>query len=140
MTPLRLFRPFILLSAAFGVSSTAVDYFVADLMSPELSSARDNEPMFCFIENYPIISLAILLPWLAAALAGVVGLFLFKPWGRTLSLYSTVLGVFLIPFLGPVVSSGVAFSLDEVAITLWGATLALAYFSPVAERFIVENR
>jgi hypothetical protein len=96
--------------------------------------------MFCFIESYPFISLAILLPWLAAALVGVIGLFLFKPWGRPLSLWSTVLSFFLIAFLGPVVSSGVAYSLDQAAMALWGVALALAYFPPVAERFKVEKR
>ena len=70
-----------------------------------------------------------------AALAGVVGIFLFKRWGRALSLYSTALGFLLVPFIGPGVYSGLTSALDEVSFTLWGAVLAMAYFSPLAERF-----
>jgi len=134
-----VFRLIIGLSVALELASEGVDYLWPDL-SPEIASAIEKDQMFGLIESYPLISLAILLPWLVGAFAGVVGVFLFKLWGRALSLYSTVLSFFIAPFLGPVAYSGLSNALDEASITLWGVVLALAYFSPISERFKTENR
>jgi hypothetical protein len=139
--PLSLtFRLLVVLSVILGFSSAGVDLFFTDLIPPDISAALEKTSTLGLLESHPFISLAVLLPWLVAAFAGVIGLFLFKRWGRALSLYSTALGFFLFPFFGPVVSSGVSYALDEAAITLWGAALAVAFFSPISERFRVENR
>jgi hypothetical protein len=134
------FRLLIGLSVTLGLSSVGVDLFFTDIIPSDLSAAIERASALSLVESYPLISLAVLLPWLLASFAGVIGLFLFKQWGRSLSLYSTALGFFLFPFFGPVVSSGVSYALDEAAITLWGAALAVAFFSPISERFRGENR
>jgi hypothetical protein len=130
-----IFRSFVLLSLIFEFAAEGVDLVFTDLISPELASAIEKEPMSGVIEIHPFISLAILVPYFVAAFAGAVGIFLFEHWGRALSLYSTVLGCFIFPFLGSIASSGLSYALGEAAYSLWGAALALAYLSRMSERF-----
>lgn len=84
MTQPNLFRLFVGLSIVFGVAGAAVDYCFTELLSQDLANALENEPSIGIAQEYPFVSLAILIPWLIAAVVGVVGFFLFKPWGRTL--------------------------------------------------------
>lgn len=82
---------------------------------------------------------AIVLP--VAAILGVwmlvstVGLFCFKRWGRTLSLWLTAIGLALSWSFGVVLSGGLEWMLHDAAMMLWGAALACAYWSPLAARF-----
>ncbi|HET9664972.1 MAG TPA: hypothetical protein VFP00_12165 [Burkholderiales bacterium] len=79
--------------------------------------------------------------------AGFVGLYFFKPWGRTLSLLVAMAFPLLgtassfafgntIDLLPSAVVAGAAASLSELA---WGAVLALAYYSPLNLRFSADN-
>jgi hypothetical protein len=77
----------------------------------------------------------VIVPFVLAALAGYVGLFLWQSWGRTLSVASTLVGFGLYPLLGPTVASWAESSLMDMGNILWGAVLALAYFGPVSARF-----
>jgi len=70
-----------------------------------------------------------------ACLVGLVGLFRFKAWGRTVSLYATPAALVVEACAGATLSSGVENALLGAASMLWGAVLALAYFSPVRSRF-----
>lgn len=140
MTPSLAFRLLVVLSVVLGFATVGVDLLLTDLIPPELTKAIEKESMLGVMETHPFISLAILLPWIIAAFVGLIGIFLFKRWGRTLSLYSTALGFIIVPFLGPSASSGLSYALDEASFTLWGAVLALAYFSPISELFKVGNR
>ena len=103
--------------------------------TPELRAAYAAEPFW--LAN---VSLAILVPLLILAavisITGIVGLFLFKPWGRSLSLWLTIVGTPLTAIAGPTLASGFESAAWEASTLLWGAILALAYFSPVADRFL----
>lgn len=70
-----------------------------------------------------------------AWVVGLVGLFRFRPWGRSISLYSTLAGLAVYPFLGNSLSSAWEDVFYESSMMLWGAILALAYYSPVSARF-----
>ena len=75
--------------------------------------------------------------------AGFIGMFLFRQWGRTLSLW-TAIGF---PLLGTVVSvaldntvhvmpsSAVATAAASLSQLAWGAALAVAYYSPLSLAF-----
>jgi len=134
----RYFRWFIILSVLLAGGAAALDALFPSLIPQSLSIALENEPVPRIIENLTL-SLVLFLPLAAASITGVVGLFLFKRWGRTLSLYSTVLGFGLYPFLGPTVSSGWSSTLSEASVLLWGAVLAVAYVSPLRDRFSVRS-
>lgn len=100
--------------------------------STSLAAAFDAETAAAHA-SWQVITL--LLGFLVAVVTGLVGLFKYKAWGRTLSLYTTVAGLAAWPFLGSSLSSGLEASLNEAATLTWGAILALSYFSPVSERF-----
>ena len=102
--------------------------------SDNLASAYANEPQPWLLGNVWIAGF-ILGGLGVAVLAGFVGLFFFKNWARSLSLYLQFAGFLLHPFFGPSVSSGLETALVEACATIWGAILALSYFSPVSARF-----
>ena len=129
------FRCLVLGSVFLAIASTVVDCIFPTLISQTLSMAFENEPVPRFLEDHPFISLTILLPWLVAVLLSTIGLLFFKRWARAIALYSTVCGFALYPFFGPTLSSAWASMLNEVSFMLWGAALALSYYSPLNARF-----
>jgi hypothetical protein len=71
----------------------------------------------------------------AAVITATVGLYRFRPWARALALASSALGFLLAALLGATSQSGLALALLDLSSTVWGACLALAYFSPLSKRF-----
>ncbi|MFC3853224.1 hypothetical protein ACFOSD_10305 [Salinispirillum marinum] len=67
--------------------------------------------------------------YLALFIAAVVGLLLTKQWGKYLYAVSFVLGLLLSPFAGPVVEHGVPDMLFDLSSAIYGAALALLFFS-----------
>jgi hypothetical protein len=118
------------LVALFGAG--AVD-FIPGTIPAALEQAYLDLPQPILVGHVVLLVLAI--PLLVAWLAGIVGLFLMKRWARGLSLYLTLLSLLMYPVLGPNLASGWGSALTELAALLWGAILACAYFSPVAEAF-----
>lgn len=106
--------------------------------SDALASAYAGEPEDWLSRNIwaeVIVFTLLLCSWLA----GLIGLFFFKRWARSLSLAQTFLGLAISFFLGPTLFSSLHLSLLETSILLWGVILALAYFSPVSARFDQPN-
>jgi len=127
------YRQLLFLYVALVVAAVAA-MFVPGGYSAELADAFANEPDAWLMRSF-WLQLAILAPLLVAWIFGLVGLFFFKWWGRTLSTYSTIAGLLVYPFMSPSLSSGLESTLFEAHTLLWGALLALAYFSPVSVRF-----
>jgi hypothetical protein len=138
MTPTN-FRCLVLCSVLLAIVSSAVDWLFPSLISQALTTALEREPLSAFIMDHPFILLAVLLPWLAAVLASTIGLLFFKRWARTVALYSTILGIGLYPLFGVTVASAVASSFSEASMLVWGAVLALAYYSSLSERFVAAK-
>jgi hypothetical protein len=82
-----------------------------------------------------VVSGFALLVLFACALAGTAGLFLFRRWGRRLSTWTSILALSTYPFLGPFLHSGWGTLCIDASMMLWGAALAMAYFSPIRARF-----
>lgn len=68
-------------------------------------------------------------------LSCLAGLYLFKPWGRKFSLATTLLGLPINVLLGTSVYTPIEAMFYDASSMLWGAILAVAYFSPVKTRF-----
>ena len=117
---------------ALMVSAIAASAFAPH--SEALQAAVDRESN-SWLWRHAWASIAVYAVLVAAWLVGLVGLFRFKVWGRSLSLYSTVASVLVYPLMGSSLSWGVESSLYESSTMLWGAILAIAYFSPVSARF-----
>ncbi len=76
---------------------------------------------------------------LVGGIASTLGLFLFRPWAPRLAIVITILALFISPLLGIRVVSGWQEVLSSVSTTLWGAILALAYFSPLKGCFVATR-
>ncbi|HVK53934.1 MAG TPA: hypothetical protein VM532_02790 [Burkholderiales bacterium] len=137
MSPTK-FRGLVLFSVLLEIGSATVDLLIPDLLSNSLSQALENEPLPSVLNNL-WLSFLLFVPWLVITLVSTVGLLFFKGWARTLSLYSTVFSLGLYPFLGPALTSGWSSALSEASFMIWGAVLALAYYSPLADRFMVKK-
>jgi hypothetical protein len=127
------FRSIILLNLALIAASVGA-MFIPDGYSQELADAYAAEPSG-WLTDGGWLPLTVIGALIAAWLMGLVGLLLFKRWGRTLSLYSTLAEFVVYPFQGPSISSALESTFLEASILLWGVVLALAYFSTVSARF-----
>jgi hypothetical protein len=129
------FRALILISVAAGVAGSFVDFLFPSLVSAALSVAVESEPPPALLAGNPWVLLAILGPFFLVGIASTIGLFYFRRWARTLSLVVLGAGFILTPFLGATLSSGLSYALIEFSTTTWGAALAIAYYSPLSQRF-----
>ena len=127
------FRLIIFVHLALTAASVGA-MFLHDGYSQELADAYAAEPGG-WLTDGGWLALTVVGALVAVWLAGLVGLLLFKRWGRTLSLYSTLAEFLVYPFQGPSVSSALESTFLEASILVWGAVLALAYFSTVSTRF-----
>ena len=99
-----------------------------------LESALEAEPTTWLWSNIGV-SIGLFSVLALAWLVGLVGLFRFKSWGRSISLYATVAGLLATVLAGSSLYWGLESGLYEATAILWGAILALSYFSSVSARF-----
>ncbi len=133
----KYFRALIFLYVALVAASLAAALLPGGY-SQELSDALDNEPVPPILENLWLL-FCLVVPLALAALAGMYGLYTFKRWGRSLSLCSTLAGLVLFPFFGPSLSGAIESALYEASTLIWGAILALSYYSAVSGSFSANN-
>jgi hypothetical protein len=76
---------------------------------------------------------------LVGGIASALGLYLFRPWAPRMAAIVTVLAFFIWPLLGIRVVSGWQEFLSSLSTTLWGAIIALAYFSQLEGRFVATR-
>jgi hypothetical protein len=131
-----IFRFLVVASIVIAVLGTSLDLVVPGLLPAVLEDAYEahvaaEEPMM----SRALTLIGFMLVLLIGSVVGTIGLLLFKPWGRQLSLWLSVLAVLSYPFLGPIVNSGWATMLHNTSIMLWGAALAMAYFAEIKVRF-----
>ena len=131
MTDAR-FRQLLWIYVAVMVASLIAMFFPD--YSETLAAAYANEP-YPWLMQQAWICWTVIGGFAAASLAGLVGLFYFKRWARSLSLYSTLAGYLFAPLIGSSLYSGLESALSDGSSVLWGAVLALSYFSPVSQRF-----
>ena len=72
---------------------------------------------------------------LSLMLVSTVGLFLLRPWSRTLFVVLTVVGLGSTPCLGPYAGSGWERPFNDAAMVLNGVIIGLIYFSPLKQLF-----
>lgn len=82
-----------------------------------------------------VVAFAIWVPAVVMTLAAAVGMYFFWRPARALALIGTLLALAALPFHEPTVETGLAIFFNEGASILWGMVLALAYWSPLAQRF-----
>ncbi len=135
MSP-TLFRYTIIVYIALAIFGGVFDLIFPSAIPETLSLAKEvNETNHSSIA---LISVAIVgLVTLVGGIVATIGLFLFLPWAPRFAVVITILAFFASLFLGADVASGWSMALTSLSDTLWGAILALAYFPPLKERFLV---
>jgi len=134
MTTYR-YRQLLWFSVGLSLLNVALAFFpIFQTYSKALADAYANEPLAVWVSTWWGV-FCILMPLGIAGLAGFIGLFFFKKWGRTLSLYTTIVMVLIQPFLGASLTSGIEDSVGDLLSMLWGAILIVSYCSPIRERF-----
>ena len=130
------FRILIVLHIAFSLAATAIAAIAAipGMYSSSLAMAYNNEPTTWLTTNASL-TYAIMLPLIFASYIGLLGLYMFKHWGRTISVYTTAAFIVLMVSAGPGVESGLESALLKVSTILLGAILALAYYSSISNQF-----
>ena len=116
-----------------GLASAVVDILIPGLLSAPLSQAWDQEPNFFNEAGFWLIGVALV--WAIAMLAASLGFFLFKPWARRTLLWGSVVGLVLYAPFGSSASSWLSSALGDTSSVLFGASLAIAYFSPLSQLF-----
>jgi len=132
MTPAR-FRFLLLLSTllafAVGAEDTLMQQDASFLRLWEAYEARSN------VIGVYLLYAALLLAVASAFIASLVGLYRFRRWGRTWSLWLTLASQSVFFLVGPMVAEPLDWFLYTLSNMLWGAVLAVAYFSPLSARF-----
>lgn len=82
-----------------------------------------------------IVMIIVILVYALIALGNQIALFFYWKPSRTIYIILTILGLLATPFLGLTVAPPLEMLGHELSLYISGATLALAYFSPVSERF-----
>jgi len=82
-----------------------------------------------------LVAFVIWVPAMVISLIAAIGMFVFWRPARVLALIGTLLALAALPFSEPFVATGLATIFNEGSSILWGMALALAYWSPVAQRF-----
>ena len=107
--------------------------------SPELAYQYAIEPPHIWLTEHPSVIFVAVAGLMVVIVSTYAGLFLFKRWARTLAIIITLVGVATAPFFGPQLASALAGTVFYASSVLWGAILAIAYFSPLSSRFGANN-
>ena len=129
-----LFRLIVVIGFLMAIMGATLDAVIPDAVPRQLSDAYESFSNEALDANWYIAGALALVCGIGIFIA-TVGLYLFKPWARTAAVVVTIAALPLYVLLGPIVQSGWATMLIESSSTLWGVVLAMAYFSPLSERF-----
>jgi hypothetical protein len=130
----RQFRALLVASVLVALLGLLIDSLLPSFVPESVRNAEleamPSELTLAVIAGGVIGVLSILL-----AIGALVGLFLFRRWGRILGVAAPLVALATYPILGFVINSGFAAISYEISSMLWGAVLAIAYFSSLSGLF-----
>lgn len=138
MTP-QTYRALLLASVAFGIFSALFDTVFPSALPAAFVQAQEAHDSSLTTASILLGGIGGLV-LLVIGVTSTVGLYQFRPWAPRLAVVTTALALPLISLLGATASSGYAMALNEISSTLWGAVVALAYFSPLRNCFVRTGR
>ena len=133
------FRYLLIASLVFGLAAAFFDMAFPFAVPQDISQAQAAYDEKISTSTPMLIIVTIGLIGAVGFVAAFIGLFQFRPWAPRIAVLSTALLILILPGLGVDVSSGWASALNEISSTSWGVALALVYFSPLKEQFIVTR-
>ena len=129
------FKGLLISSVILGVGAGTIDLMLPQLLPEPFASAQSLQNAAVSESSLALVQFAFAIAILICLVASSVGLYLFRSWGRPLAVGTTLAGVALLPFAGAVADSGLASAMAELSSMLWGAVLAVAYFSSLSKNF-----
>lgn len=133
--PVTVFRTLIIASLVLSLAGSIIDLIVPGLVPESLSRAYEAHTAIEASLTLIMVSAAASIGFMVLAVIATIGLLVLQPWARPLALWSSALSFLAYPILGAWLQSGVAAMLVGVGTTLWGAALAMAYFSDLKSHF-----
>jgi hypothetical protein len=124
------FRSLIIVSFISGFGGV-LDRVFPSLLSPELQEYFNSAQ----VTNYGIILAAISLVLILLSLIALIGVLMFRRWGRTLYVSVTALGIALLPLFNEQISSGIAAAFSTFSTISAGMAIALMFVDPVKANF-----
>ncbi len=128
-----VFRTLIYASLGLGIAGHIIELSVPGLIPASIEKAY--ETYAPFTETTSIALGAYFLTLLVTVIVAAVGLLLMQRWARGLALWITVISLFSTAFMGVALYSALAMAFFDASTALWGAVLAMAYFSDVRVHF-----
>ena len=136
MTAFRIFRTLLIAQPLLILVALGVAFLAAEVQEPEVV----DDGLYWFEERFgPVISLSILLTFLAGYVVSLIGLYHYRRWGRALFLIGLLVGLAISPFMDEGDAAPIESALDSLAVMLDGAILALAFVGPVADRIAAHT-
>ena len=130
---LTVFRTLLVGAFALGIVGGALDMVFRDLLPSDLAEVYEAYEPVASAHGFVLMLLGLVL--LVVDVVSSIGLLMLKRWARSLALWFTLLGLTATPFMGATLSSGWAGLLLDASMLLWGAALAMAYFSDLKRHF-----
>jgi len=128
------FRRLIVLQWLLVLASCFVTFATVPYLPPELRGYWESQVNAEMTTgDWVLFGVSMLV--LVASIIIYVGLYLFRPWSKSLLLPINVVGLLLAPLYGPAVMTGWASTLSYFAALVGGGVLFLAYLSPVRQMF-----
>ena len=127
------FRKLLWLYVALMIAGVVATYYPPHSSELKAALARDFQGSW---QTHNVLgAMALLHLLLGSWLAGLIGLFLLKWWGRPVALFATLAGFTSAAFNGSSLQWGLESGLSQAAMCLWGAILGAAYFTPLSDLF-----
>ena len=139
MTP-RGFRYLLIGSLLCQFAAVIVDFFFPHLVPESLYDAQLQAAANTFASKESLRTIIIIaIVVVSCEILAFIGMFMFKRWARTLGFVLVPISALGSVIIGFDVTSGWVAAFREISLVLWGAALAVSYFSPaVADRFNQE--
>lgn len=131
---ITIFRTIIVAGLILAIAGGLIDLLFPDLVPAQINDAYEAYSAGEAADTYLVMGVLALFV-LVVALVATVGLLLLKRWARPLAFWTTVVSTLSYPALGPYLYSGLSLMLTEASMMLWGAALAMAYFSDLRTHF-----
>ena len=137
MQTVMMFRLLVVASLVLGLIGAFLDTIVPGVIPKVLEDAykvyTDTDEGWGTAVILGVAAIGLLV----AGIAATVGLLQLKRWSRSLALWVTIGAFATHPLIGVTLQSGWAFVLTEVSTAMWGAVLAMAYYSELKTHFEV---
>ena len=82
-----------------------------------------------------LVAAAIGMTFFILCIVGLIGMFLFRKWGLTITVLMTLVATISQPFMGVLVAMPIASTLYGISTMAFGALLCMAYLQPISSEF-----